>query len=150
VKIWEDPWLPRGTTRKPVTPRRSCLLTRVSELIDPTTSEWDEKLICDIFWPEAAAEILRIPINVNMEDWPAWHFDAKGVFSVKSAYKLAVEKRDARTGRDASSSGCAGGCMSEFQWIKIWLIKAPNKVKMFIWRFAHNSLLVRRILARRG
>ena len=71
VKIWEDPWLPRGTTRKPVTPRRSCLLTRVSELIDPTTSEWDEKLICDIFWPEDAAEILRIPINVNMEDRPA-------------------------------------------------------------------------------
>jgi len=85
-----------------------------------------------------------------MEDWPAWHFNAKGVFSVKSAYKLAVQKRDALTGRDASSSGCAGGCGSEFQWFKIWQIKSPNKVKMFIWRFAHNSLPVRRNLTRRG
>nr|TKW10040.1 hypothetical protein SEVIR_6G099700v2 [Setaria viridis] len=35
VKIWEDPWLPRGSTRKPVTPRRSGLLTRVNDLNDP-------------------------------------------------------------------------------------------------------------------
>jgi hypothetical protein len=49
VKIWKDPWLPRGTTKKPVTPGKSCLLTRVSDLIDPTTSEWDEKLVRDIF-----------------------------------------------------------------------------------------------------
>ena len=35
VKIWEDPWLPKGPTGKLVTIKRSCLLTRVNELIDP-------------------------------------------------------------------------------------------------------------------
>ena len=65
VRIWEDPWLLKGNTRKPITPKR-----------------------------EDAAEILRIPIDEQMEDWPAWHFDAKGLFSVKSAYKLAVAVRD--------------------------------------------------------
>jgi hypothetical protein len=35
VKIWEDPWLPKGSTGKLVTIKRSCLLTRVNELIDP-------------------------------------------------------------------------------------------------------------------
>jgi hypothetical protein len=150
VKIWEDPWLPKGLTRKPVTPRRSCVLTRVSELIDPTTGEWDEQLIRDIFWPQDADEILRIPINEHTEDWPAWHFDAKGLFSVKSAYKLAVALRDVQTGQDASCSVSAHGDERGFQWIKIWQLKVPNKVKMFIWRLAHNSLPVRRNLARRG
>jgi hypothetical protein len=27
-------------------------------------------------------------------DWPAWYFDAKGQFSVKSAYKFVVEVRE--------------------------------------------------------
>ena len=70
MKIWEDHWLPKGSTRKPATPRRSCLLTKVSELIDPLTGEWDEQLIRDIFWPQDADEILQIPINDQMEDWP--------------------------------------------------------------------------------
>ena len=42
VNIWSDPWLPRGHTRKPATPRGQSLLTRVSELIDPQTESWDE------------------------------------------------------------------------------------------------------------
>jgi hypothetical protein len=38
----------------------------------------------------------------------------------------------------------------EGEWHKIWQLKVPNKVQMFIWRLAHNSLPVRRNLARRG
>jgi len=59
-KIWQDQWLPKSSTRNPSTrkPSRSCVLTGVSELIDPITGEWDEQLICDIFWPQDADEIL--------------------------------------------------------------------------------------------
>ena len=58
VNMWEDPWLPRGTTRKPITPRGASLLTKVSELINPVTGEWDVQLIQDIFWPEDVAVIM--------------------------------------------------------------------------------------------
>jgi hypothetical protein len=150
VKIWEDPWLPKGSTRKPITPRRSCLLTRVDELIDPSTGGWDEQLILDNFWLEDATEILRIPVDVHTEDWPAWYFDAKGLFSVKSAYKVAVARRDAVTCHDASTSGTAGGGEGDCKWHKIWHLKVPNKVQMFIWRLAHNSLPVRKNVANRG
>jgi hypothetical protein len=34
VNIWKDPWLPRASTRRPLTSRRGSLLTRVSELIN--------------------------------------------------------------------------------------------------------------------
>ena len=104
MRIWEDPWLPKGNTRKPITPKRGSRLTKVNELINPVTGEWDEQLIHDLFWPKDAAEILRIPIDEQMEDWPAWHFDAKGLFFVKSTYKLVVPVRDNSSGRDASSS----------------------------------------------
>jgi hypothetical protein len=45
VRIWEDPRLPRGTTRMPVTPRRTSLLTKVNDLISPITDDWDVKLV---------------------------------------------------------------------------------------------------------
>jgi hypothetical protein len=40
------------------------------------------------FWPEDANVILNIHIDADMLDWPAWRFDLKGNFSVKSAYKV--------------------------------------------------------------
>jgi hypothetical protein len=49
IRIWEDPWISHGVTRRPITPRRNVLLTRVSELLDPETSGWDELLVRDIF-----------------------------------------------------------------------------------------------------
>jgi len=54
--------VPKGLTRKPATPKGANLLIKVSELINSVTSEWDEQIIREIFWPEGANEILRIPI----------------------------------------------------------------------------------------
>ena len=96
-------------------------------------------------------EILTIPVDTDVADWPDWYFDSTGNFSVKSAYKLAVHIRDRDLGKDASSSAAAvSGNNDEFMWHKLWQLKLPNKVKMFIWRLGHNSLPVRRNLARRG
>jgi len=150
TNIWTDPWIPRGSTRRPATPRGPSLLTKVADLIDPGTGTWDEKLVLDTFWPEDAQIILNIPTAEGMNDWPTWHYDSMGKFSVKSAYKLAVQIRDQESGSDASSSSSVQGSVGAFPWQKIWHLKLPNKVNMFIWRMAHNSLPVRRNLARRG
>ena len=147
TKIWTDPWIPRGSTRRPATPRGSSLLTRVAELIDPFTGTWDEQLT---FRLEDANVILTVPTVEGISDWPARHYDSKGNFSVKSAYKLAVQLQDQKLGRDASSSNSRQNVEGEFPWHKIWQQKLPNKVNMFIWRMAHNNLHVRRNLARRG
>jgi hypothetical protein len=97
-------------------------------------------------------EGLTIPTNGDLNDWPAWHFDPKGNFSVKSAYKLAVQIRYQEFGKDASSSTSIPGTIKNdgFNWHKIWQLKVPNKICMFIWRLAHNSLPVKRNLAERG
>lgn len=91
VNIWEDPWIPKGLTRMPATRRGVNILSKVSELINPVTGEWVEQLIAEIFWPEDASEILRIPIADNCEDWPAWFFDTKDLFSVNRPIRLRLQ-----------------------------------------------------------
>jgi hypothetical protein len=150
VNIWNDPWMPVGFTRRPITPRGNSILTKVVELIDPGTGWWDEQLVNDLFWPEDAATILATQVDENLEDWPTWHFDSKGLFSVKSAYKLAVQIREKEKCRDASGSSLNTSHADTLQWEKIWNMEVPNKIKMFVWRLAHNSLPVRCNIRRRG
>jgi hypothetical protein len=62
------------------------------------------------------------------------------LFSVKSAYKVGIVLRDRRSGLEASSSDSRSAPRSPFDWNHIGQLKATSKVKMFVWRLAHNSL----------
>lgn len=88
LKIWTDPWLPRDHTRRPITPRGANLLIDVDELVNPVTGTWDVELVKDIFWEEDQRIILAIPVSEGRENSLAWHYDTKGRFSVRSAYKV--------------------------------------------------------------
>ena len=68
IRIWEDLWIPAGVTRCLRTPRGATLHTRVAELIDPVTGNWDHLLVNDTFWEEDATNILAIPIRLHRED----------------------------------------------------------------------------------
>jgi hypothetical protein len=120
IKIWEDPWIPREWIRQLVTPRGNNLLRLVDELIDPARGEWDEKLVRQTFWPQDAEVIFAIPVHVDMEDVAAWHYDNRGLFTVRSAYAVqrAHEKRTSRRGIP-SSSGSADSNKEGF-WKKLW------------------------------
>jgi len=76
----------------------------VADLLDPIFGSWDETLVQDTFSEFDAEAILKLRVNPDMEDRPAWHFDKKGPFSAKSAYKLAVQRRENDMGRNAASS----------------------------------------------
>ena len=75
INIWSDPWIPNKVTRRPITPIGRVILSKVSDLISPATGTWDEELICEIFWPEDAKNILSIPIRSDYDDMVAWHYD---------------------------------------------------------------------------
>jgi hypothetical protein len=49
INIWSDMWIPSSPSHKIMTPRGHCVLSRVEELIDPLTGNWDEYLIRDNF-----------------------------------------------------------------------------------------------------
>jgi ribonuclease HI len=147
INIWRDPWIPRGDTRRVITTRGTSILQNVSELINPVIGDWDEQLVRDTFHPEDANIILSLPVSCDRRDFPAWHPDPKGNFSVKSAYALGIKIRDHQNNCDASTSFAQG---SGFDWNKIWNLNVQNKIKMFVWRVAHNALQVKSNISRRG
>jgi hypothetical protein len=149
INIWADPWIPRGATRQPATPRGASLLTRVDELIDLNTGDWDEQLVRDTFWDDDAETILTIPTGEGSPDRLAWHFDSKGLFSVKSAYMLAMQTRDSEVGRTTGMSAEGGSIHTQFPWHKIWQLKVPNKVQIFLLAIYPQHLPVRNNLKRR-
>jgi ribonuclease HI len=151
INIWDDPWLPVGDTRRPRNGSRHVEIKLVSQLLNSATGGWDEQLVHSLFEAEDAKTILSIGIGEGMEDLPAWHFDARGAFSVKAAYKVGVKIRDRKKGKDATSSKAARGCsVVKFEWKKIWDLKGTSKLKMFVWRLAHNSLANRMKIKRVG
>jgi ribonuclease HI len=94
-----------------------------------------------------------MPVRAVAEDFIAWHFDSKGLHSVKQAYKLQVqlgenERNGGRAGSSTDVSNLDSG--GDDRWRRIWKIPCPPKIQMFIWRLAHNTLALRPNLARRG
>ncbi|KAM0928524.1 hypothetical protein ACQ4PT_002531 [Festuca glaucescens] len=144
INIWSDPWINRHGLRTPLTPKGQNLVSKVSDLICPISGSWDESLVRDIFWNMDAEIILATPIRDEVEDFCAWHPDQKGVFSVKSAYKLHVACTRASSGLPKESN------QSDPIWERIWALPCPMKVKQFAWRLAHDSLPLRMNIKRRG
>ena len=119
------------------------MCTKVSELINPYSGSWDEDLIRDIFWEEDAKNILAIPIKHGREDTLAWHFDERGLFSVKSVYHVLEDEKERVTTRQRGQSSLAPMGEQGVHWQKLWKLKCPPKVKHFLWRLGHDSLPLR-------
>ena len=66
IDIWNDPWIPSSVTRKLITHRGATMLSKVDELINPHTGQWDEELIRDIFSPVDVHRILQIQLNPHL------------------------------------------------------------------------------------
>jgi len=93
---------------------------------------------------------MLIPVREGHDEYVAWHFDSKGIFSVKSACRVLCDDnyRSSRTAPGESSSGAGGN--REKIWSMIWNMEGPNRLKYFMWRLAHNSLVLRSNLSGRG
>lgn len=138
---------PSSPSRKVITRRGNSTLTKVSELINPTTNVWDADLINDIFWPVDAQRILQISIaRAGVDDFVAWHYNKSGVFSVRSAYHV---EWDHQHGEKLRRTNGMGGTRGHPVWKKIWELKVPVKVKIFGWKSLHNTVPCLATLANR-
>lgn len=89
-----------------ITVRGNQILTKVNELIDPSSGEWDEQLIRDNFWRIGAERILQIPLHHQItEDYVAWHLTKNEVFSVRSVYYNQWEEMYIRNGSAERTHG---------------------------------------------
>jgi len=100
--------------------------------------EWKVELIKHVFWEHDAEQILGVKLpSKPREDVLAWHHDRKGLFSVKSAYRLAMAlDEEEKGGRQSSSTNsCERSC-----WKAFWKIPIPHKILIFGWRAINNGL----------
>jgi hypothetical protein len=88
--------------------------------------------------PYDAEEVLKIRLpKFDMKDFVSWPQEKSGIFSVRSAYKLALDEKTAiHTNSSHSSNG------DRRLWKSIWKANVPPKIRVFTWRLATNSLAV--------
>lgn len=83
-------------------------------------------------------------------NWPSHkHFDSKGLFSVKSAYKTHVQMLKREAGGQVGQSSETND-QSSAMFTSLWKLKCPPKVHHFLWRLAHNSHPMYMNIERRG
>jgi hypothetical protein len=64
----------------------------------------------------------------------------KGVFSVKSAYKMLIETKRRREDYFEERPAPSNAAQDEGSWKKLWKVRVPSKVRIFAWRLARSSL----------
>jgi len=137
IRIWRDNWIPRAHGMKPIGSARQCRLRWVTHLIDAQARSWDETLVRRYFYPCDVEEILKIKIPpTECPDYVAWNFEKSGLFSVKSAYRLAMRKEHGEGEISTSSTPLDGRKV----WKDLWSTHVPGKVKVFAWKIANNGI----------
>ena len=114
---------------------------KVSSLMDHSSKKWNKELVRICFGPADAECILNIALSHNqILDCVSWPLTKTGTYIVKLAYILAksgeVHLKASATGKGESSDQL---CNAK-EWKRLWSIKAPPKMRIVLWRFAHNCL----------
>ena len=147
TNIWRDNWLPRNFNIKPRAGRTNTRIRKVNQLITRDTNRWNEDMVRDVFYPEDTPWILNIQLPSHpCKDLPTWHYKRNGIFSVKSAHKLAYNLHH---GVRWQAGGSGATDNSRNVWKLIWTTPVPNKVRIFGWRTARHNLATTRNKFRR-
>ena len=133
IKIWGEKWIPSIESGRIITPRTSMDSgAKVASLIVQERAEWDVALIRRTFLPHKAKAILSIPISpMNLSDSQVWAKSLNGIFTVKSAHRIAAKYLVDLKGRE-ESPGCRDNSKMTAIWKVVWNLKCPNKIKHFM------------------
>lgn len=148
IDIWKDPWLLDPLWRKILTPNPHKVgLAKVSDLIDPTNKAWRANLIKETFSSPDAEQILEIPISTtDVPDKRIWKESSSGKFMVKSAYVLAKEMMRVDLATLEVRGQTSGTSDDDARWKRVWHIKSPMKIKLFMWKCLHGIVPVNEAL----
>lgn len=104
--------------------------TKVSAYFHPNTKMWDEQKVKHDFQQGDAELVLntRIPQN-QVRDRLVWSFSNSGIYTAKSGYHFWYSRNSVLLDT-ADSEG----------WKRLWRVKLPHKVKVFLWRFCNNTI----------
>ena len=93
IRVFTHDWLPHS----PVPLNEASLNTRVCDLIDQDTRQWDRGKIHSTFAHQTRIEIMVVPLNnINSEDSFIWKENRAQCFTVRSAYQVALHLKAKR------------------------------------------------------
>jgi ribonuclease HI len=150
IKILADPWIPG------MKPGSFSTLTPIPDgatvdcLMADDHGAWDTDVVRSIFEEEIATRILQIPVSRRGgDDFLSWPHTKFGDYTVASAYNLARTEKffldRSRSGGGTSSATAADTVL----WRCLWAIRAPGKMKVNLWRLAHDCLPTGQQMCRR-
>lgn len=73
-----------------------------------------------------------------MDFWARSH-EKKGEFTVLSAYRMLITIKLNREAWLKGQSSASDGSREQKAWTKLWQVKVPLKLKVFLWRLAQCS-----------
>ncbi|KAK1621216.1 hypothetical protein QYE76_026733 [Lolium multiflorum] len=92
IRAWRDPWIPRESGHQPQSPRGRCRFRWVADFLRPDES-WNVQRLELYFSRADVTAILQIkPSRRNDNDFVSWFLEKNGVFTVRSAYRLALHR----------------------------------------------------------
>ena len=129
TSIYNDDWLLGRGSAKVVSPHAPTLEgAQVAALINLDSMTWNQNMLQQYFLSFEADHIKSIPLCWTLQDdcliWPA---GGNGEYLVKSGYKILCEDED--SGAVSSSDRSK----QDLFWKRIWRLRLPNKIKLFLW-----------------
>jgi hypothetical protein len=147
IRAWRDPWIPREVNHRPRSDRGRCRYRWVADFLMPDGT-WNVNRVQLYFSPEDAEEILKIETSRrNESDFVAWYPEKRGIFTVRSAYRLALNRVMQERNWGASSTRPDG---ERPDWNVIWKSPVPPKVKLLNWKICRNGLATQENMMTRG
>jgi hypothetical protein len=146
IRAWRDPWIPKESSYRPRSAQGRCRYRWVADFLMPDGA-WNMQRLQAHFVPEDITDIVKIRTSSqNDADFIAWQPDKRGMFSVKSAYQLALHTTEIFLDRGATSRRPDGQRPS---WKLIWNSLVPPKVKVLAWKISRNAISTQTNLRRR-
>ena len=117
---------------------------RVCDLFNPATRQWHLQVLSNTFMPNTVCDIQHINLGTTANrDKLIWKENRKGMFSVKSAYRVALRMRQPEQVEHSSTR------QDKRLWNRIWQLQVSYKVRTFIWRACSDILPTRTNLCQR-
>ena len=109
-------------------------LNRVCDLFYPGTKIWNVEVLQNSFYPWEAEVIMKNYVSEACNtDYLVWPKSADGCYTVKSTYQMLAT--EVINGTPSLSNG-----EDSKVWKSIWKIRAPQKIRHFMWRAMKDSL----------
>lgn len=105
------------------------LALKVSDLLIEGTNQWNQVLLRQTFTPEDVLRILLIKPCLTQKDSVRWGFNKNGMYSLQSGYKFSEALRDFNLPQTGALPP-----IERHLWKNLWKVKAPPKIKHFMWR----------------